>query len=169
MKVIYLAGGCFWGTEKYLGMIPGVARTETGYANGRTENPSYEEVRRQGTGHAETVRVEYDEGVIALEIDRGAIEAAQSMGISPLGIIFRVYLKESIPGIIQGATITFISLVGLTVMVGAVGGGGLGGFAIRYGYQRYQTDVTVVTVIVLIVLVSIIQGIGSFFARRATH
>jgi D-methionine transport system permease protein len=103
------------------------------------------------------------------EIDRGAIEAAQSIGTSPLGIIFRVYLKESIPGIIRGATITLISLVGLTAMAGAVGGGGLGDFAIRYGYQRYQTDVTIVTVIVLIVLVSIIQGIGSFFANRATH
>jgi peptide methionine sulfoxide reductase msrA/msrB len=66
MKTIYLAGGCFWGTEKYLGMIPGVVRTETGYANGRTENPTYEEVCRH-TGHAETVRVEYDEGLIALE------------------------------------------------------------------------------------------------------
>jgi D-methionine transport system permease protein len=103
------------------------------------------------------------------EIDRGSIEAAQSIGTSPLGIIFRVYLKESIPGIIRGATITFISLVGLTAMAGAVGGGGLGDFAIRYGYQRYQTDVTVITVIVLIAIVTLIQGTGSFFARKTSH
>ncbi|MDR0878000.1 MAG: ABC transporter permease [Treponema sp.] len=103
------------------------------------------------------------------EIDRGSIEAAQSIGTSPAGIIFRVYLKESIPGIIRGSTITFISLVGLTAMAGAVGGGGLGDFAIRYGYQRYQTDVTIVTVIILILIVTIIQGVGAFFSRRLTH
>jgi D-methionine transport system permease protein len=103
------------------------------------------------------------------EIDRGSIEAAQSIGTSPLGIIFRVYLKESIPGIIRGATITFISLVGLTAMAGAVGGGGLGDFAIRYGYQRYQTDVTIITVIVLIAIVTLIQWFGSFFARKTSH
>jgi D-methionine transport system permease protein len=103
------------------------------------------------------------------EIDRGSIEAAQSIGTSPLGIIFRVYLKESIPGILRGATITFISLVGLTAMAGAVGGGGLGDFAIRYGYQRYQTDVTIITVIVLIAIVTLIQWCGSFFARKTSH
>ncbi|MDR2072993.1 MAG: ABC transporter permease [Spirochaetaceae bacterium] len=103
------------------------------------------------------------------EIDRGSIEAAQSMGTSPLGIIFRVYLKESIPGIIRGVTITLISLIGLTAMAGAVGGGGLGDFAIRYGYQRYQTDITVITVIILILLVTLIQALGNFFARRSMH
>jgi D-methionine transport system permease protein len=103
------------------------------------------------------------------EIDRGSIEAAQSVGTSPGGIIFRVYLKESIPGIIRGSTITFISMVGLTAMAGAVGGGGLGDFAIRYGYQRYQTDITIVTVIILILMVTLIQGVGAFFSRRATH
>jgi D-methionine transport system permease protein len=103
------------------------------------------------------------------EIDRGAIEAAKSMGTSPLGIIFRVYLKESIPGIIRGVTITFISLIGLTAMAGAVGGGGLGDFAIRYGYQRYQTDITVVTVIVLVLIVTIIQKAGDFFSRKLTR
>ncbi|MDR2069068.1 MAG: ABC transporter permease [Spirochaetaceae bacterium] len=102
-------------------------------------------------------------------IDRGSIEAAQALGTSPGGIIFRVYLKESVPGIIRGTTITFISLVGLTAMAGAVGGGGLGDFAIRYGYQRYQTDVTIVTVIVLILIVTIIQGLGAFFAGKTTH
>lgn len=59
-KTIYLAGGCFWGVEKYLSLIPGVIDTETGYANGKTENPSYEQVCRDRTGHAETVKVIYD-------------------------------------------------------------------------------------------------------------
>lgn len=65
-KTIYLAGGCFWGTEKYLGNVRGVINTKVGYANGRTENPSYEQVCRNNTGHAETVKVEYDDEVIGL-------------------------------------------------------------------------------------------------------
>lgn len=66
-KIIYLAGGCFWGTEKYLSLIPGVMSTQVGYANGCTEHPTYEEVCRQNTGHAETVRVEYDPDRLPLE------------------------------------------------------------------------------------------------------
>lgn len=66
MKMIYLAGGCFWGTEKYLSLIPGVLSTQVGYANGQTENPSYEDVCRRNTGHAEAVKVEYDESLISL-------------------------------------------------------------------------------------------------------
>lgn len=66
-KEIYLAGGCFWGTEKYLSLIPGVITTNVGYANGNTTNPSYEEVCNMDTGHAETVRVEYDPSKIRLE------------------------------------------------------------------------------------------------------
>jgi D-methionine transport system permease protein len=103
------------------------------------------------------------------EIDDGSIEAAQAMGVSPIGIIFRVYLKESVPGIIRAVTVTIINLIGLTAMAGAVGGGGLGDLAIRYGYQRYQTDVTVITVIILIAMVSAIQSLGNFLARITTH
>ncbi|NLO08403.1 MAG: peptide-methionine (S)-S-oxide reductase MsrA [Clostridiales bacterium] len=66
-KEIYLAGGCFWGTEKYFSLIPGVAKTDVGYANGETENPSYEEVCHRDTGHAETVHVVYDPAIIRLE------------------------------------------------------------------------------------------------------
>ena len=66
MKTIYLAGGCFWGVEKYLSLIHGVASTETGYANGRTENPDYEDVCYNNTGHAETVKVEYDPSLLSL-------------------------------------------------------------------------------------------------------
>jgi len=104
-----------------------------------------------------------------LELDSGAIEAAKSMGLSPAGIIFRVYLRESVPGLIRGVTITFISLIGLIAMAGAVGGGGLGDFAIRYGYQRYMTDITIVTVIILILIVTIIQRTGEKAALRHTH
>lgn len=64
---IYLAGGCFWGTEKYLSLIQGVENTQVGYANGKTLNPTYEEVCRSHTGHAETVKVVYDPEVISLE------------------------------------------------------------------------------------------------------
>jgi len=103
------------------------------------------------------------------EVDGGIIEAAKSMGSSPLGIIFRVYLRESIPSIARATTITMVSLTGLTAMAGAVGAGGLGDFAIRYGHQRNQFDVTVVTVLVLLVLVSLIQGMGSLIVKRTTH
>jgi methionine-S-sulfoxide reductase len=66
MKTVYLAGGCFWGTEKYLSLLPGVISTETGYANGRTENPAYEDVCQNDTGHAETVKVGYDPSKVSL-------------------------------------------------------------------------------------------------------
>ncbi|MDR1262819.1 MAG: peptide-methionine (S)-S-oxide reductase MsrA [Oscillospiraceae bacterium] len=66
MEKIYLAGGCFWGVEKYVGLIPGATATRVGYANGATENPSYHDVCRNHTGHAETVEVEYDPAVLPL-------------------------------------------------------------------------------------------------------
>lgn len=103
------------------------------------------------------------------EMDQGLIEAAQSMGDSPFEIIFRVYIKESIPSLIRAITITTISLIGLTAMAGAVGGGGLGDFAIRFGHQRNQVDVTYATVIILLIMVSIIQKISNYFIRKATH
>ncbi|HCX60957.1 methionine ABC transporter permease [Sedimentibacter sp.] len=103
------------------------------------------------------------------EMNPGLIEAAQSMGSGPLEIIFRVYLRECIPGIVRGTTITAISLIGLTAMAGAVGAGGLGDFAIRFGYQRNQIDVTYASVIVLVALVSIIQMIGSAIVRKNSH
>ena len=103
------------------------------------------------------------------EVDNGLIEAAQSMGSSPIDIIFRVYLRESMTGIIRGVQITFISLLGLTAMAGAIGGGGLGDFAIRYGHQRNQTDVTYVTVIIILVMVSLIHGFGKRAINKNTH
>ncbi|MEL7648823.1 MAG: methionine ABC transporter permease [Sedimentibacter sp.] len=103
------------------------------------------------------------------ELDSGVIEAAQSMGSGPLEIIFRVYLKECIPGIARGTTITAISLIGLTAMAGAVGAGGLGDFAIRFGYQRNQIDVTYASVIVLVGMVSLIQIIGNSIVKKNSH
>lgn len=103
------------------------------------------------------------------EISSGKIEAALSMGCSPMGIIFRVYLKESIPSIARGTTITIISLFGLIAMAGAVGAGGLGDFAIRYGHDRNQEDVTYVTVIVMVIIVSIVQIVGNTIAKKSRH
>lgn len=108
------------------------------------------------------------EGALA-EVDHGLIEAAESMGSGPLEIIFRVYLRESIPGIIRGIQITFISLIGLTAMAGAIGGGGLGDYAIRYGHQRGQTDITYVTVFIILLMVSVIQGLGTHIIKKTTH
>lgn len=103
------------------------------------------------------------------EVDNGLIEASQAMGCSPLEIIFRVYLKESVPGIIRATTITLITLIGYIAMVGVVGGGGLGDFCIRYGYNSFQFDVIYVCVAVLLLITSLIQGIGNFAIRKITH
>ena len=104
-----------------------------------------------------------------LEVDKGVVEAAQAMGSGPWDIIFRVYLRESLPGIIRGVTITFVSLIGLSAMAGSIGGGGLGDFAIRYGYQRFQLDITYVTIIILLIFVSIVQGLGNLLIKKITH
>lgn len=103
------------------------------------------------------------------DIDPGLIEAAQSMGLSNMAIIFRVYLREGVAGIARATTITMISLLGLTAMAGAVGAGGLGNFAIMYGHDRNQVDVTWVTIMVLVAMVSLIQIIGGTVAKKNTH
>lgn len=100
------------------------------------------------------------------EVDRGVIEAAQSMGASHWQIIWKVLLPESRPGLIAGITITTVALVSYTAMSGTIGGGGLGDLAIRHGYQRFQTDVMLVTVFILIVLVQILQSLGDRWVLR---
>ena len=100
------------------------------------------------------------------EVDHGVIEAAQAMGSGPWEIVFRVYLREGLGGMIRGATITVVNLITLSAMAGCVGGGGLGDYAIRYGFQRKMTDVTIVTCIVLLVLVTIIQSIGNALSAK---
>ena len=103
------------------------------------------------------------------QIDGGVVEAADALGMKPIDIIFKVYLREGIPALSRATTITAINLLGLTAMAGAVGAGGLGDFAIRYGHNRYMTDITWVTTIVLIIFVCIIQIVGNFIAKRSTH
>lgn len=102
------------------------------------------------------------------EVDPGLIEAADAMGLAPLDIIWRVYLRESISSLARVTTVTLISLLNLTAMAGAVGAGGLGNFAIQYGKDRNQLDVIYVTVVVLVVMVSIIQIVGNAVARTSS-
>ena len=101
-----------------------------------------------------------------LEVDRGVIEAAQSMGASPIQIISKVMLPESLHSIVLGITLALIALIGASAMAGALGGGGLGDLAIRYGYQRFQMDVMIATVIVLIVMVQGVQTVGNALSRK---
>ncbi|MDY0870985.1 methionine ABC transporter permease [Dongia rigui] len=100
------------------------------------------------------------------EVDRGLIEASLAMGATPLQIVRKVLLPEALPGIVLGLTLTLVSLIGFSAMVGAVGGGGLGDLGIRYGYQRFMPEVMVTVVILLIVLVQGVQMLGDTLARR---
>lgn len=100
------------------------------------------------------------------EVDPGVIEAAKSFGASNTQIIFRVMLKEAVPSIISGLTITIISIIGYSAMAGTVGAGGLGDIAVRYGYQRYETDIMIVTVIILIIIVQVLQSLGDYLYKR---
>ncbi len=101
-----------------------------------------------------------------LEIDHGVIEAAQAMGASPLQIITKVLLPEALHSIVLGITLAVISLIGYSAMAGALGGGGLGDLAIRYGYQRFQMDIMVMTVVVLIVMVQLMQSLGNWVSGK---
>ncbi|MDE5872888.1 MAG: ABC transporter permease [Lachnospiraceae bacterium] len=100
------------------------------------------------------------------EVDAGVVEAAKSMGASTFTIITRVLLVEGKTSLITGATIAIGTILGYSAMAGAVGGGGLGDIAVRYGYYRYQTDIMFTTVILLILLVQIFQTIGMLIANR---
>lgn len=103
------------------------------------------------------------------EVDRGLIEALQSMGATPWQIIRTVLIPEALPGIVAGLTITLVSLIGHSAMAGAVGGGGLGDLGIRYGYQRFLPEVMALVVVVLIVLVQLIQSLGDRISQRLSH
>ncbi|HCI45885.1 MAG TPA: DL-methionine transporter permease subunit [Rhodospirillaceae bacterium] len=105
------------------------------------------------------------EGAIR-QVEPGLIEAAQAMGARPFQIIRKVLVPEAMSAIINGLTLTAISLIGYSAMVGAIGGGGLGDVGIRYGYQRFRPDVMLTVVIVLIALVQIVQLAGDFLAAR---
>ena len=103
------------------------------------------------------------------EVDHGVIEAAQSMGASNFYIVWHVLLLEARTSILVGATIATATILGYSAMAGAIGGGGLGDIAIRYGYYRYQTNIMLVTVILLVVLVQIFQTIGMLFSKKLDH
>lgn len=101
------------------------------------------------------------------EVDKGLVEASLAIGCSTWQIICKVLLPEALPSLILGTALTIISLIGYSAMAGAIGAGGLGDLAIRYGYQRYQTDVMIATVVLLIILVQGIQYFGSRLALKA--
>ncbi len=101
------------------------------------------------------------------EIDRGTVEAARCMGATNWQIVTRVLLVESVPSLLRGLSISTITILGYTAITGAVGAGGLGNIAFRFGYQRYQKDLMYVTVVLLILLVCLIQGVFNLIARRA--
>ncbi|MBR4470409.1 MAG: ABC transporter permease [Erysipelotrichaceae bacterium] len=100
------------------------------------------------------------------EVDKGVIEAAQSMGASDLQIIWKVLLKEARPSLINGATICLGTIVGYSAMAGAIGGGGLGDIAIRYGYYRYEMDIMLVTVVIIVILVQLFQFVGNRLSKE---
>jgi D-methionine transport system permease protein len=104
-----------------------------------------------------------------LEVPFGVIEAAQSAGATKWQIIWHVLLPEARPGLIMSVTITVITLISYSAMAGAVGGGGLGDLAIRYGYQRYQMDIMWVTVVMLLLAVQGVQNLGDFLVRKFSH
>ncbi|TDX48900.1 methionine ABC transporter permease [Orenia marismortui] len=103
------------------------------------------------------------------EVDGGVIEAAQAMGSNPWEIITKVLLPEALPSLVLGLTITAISLIGYSAIAGAIGAGGLGDIAIRYGYHRFQTDIMLKTVVLLVIIVQIIQNLGTYLARKLDH
>lgn len=100
------------------------------------------------------------------EVDKGVIEAAKSFGASDFQIIFKVMLKEAVPSIVSGLTLTIISIIGYSAMAGTVGGGGLGYLAVSYGYQRFQKDVMLITVIILIIIVQALQMLGNYLYKK---
>lgn len=99
------------------------------------------------------------------EVSAGKIEAAKAMGASPLTIIFRVLIPEALPALVRGMTIAVIAITEFTAVAGAIGAGGLGSLAIRFGYQRFREDILIATVIVIILLVQIIQLSGDSLAK----
>ena len=103
------------------------------------------------------------------EIAPGKVEAALSMGARRRDVVRTVLLPESRPSLVAGVTVTVVALISYSAMAGAVGGGGLGDFAIRFGYQQFRTDITLLTVVLLLVIVQFLQWAGDRWARRLAH
>jgi D-methionine transport system permease protein len=102
-------------------------------------------------------------------VDKGLVEAAQAMGCHRRDIVRHVLLPEALPGLIAGFTLTVVAMIGSSAMAGALGAGGLGDLAIRYGYQRFDTSVMLMVIVLLILLVSLVQFVGESLARRLTR
>jgi D-methionine transport system permease protein len=103
------------------------------------------------------------------EVPPDVVAAATAMGATRRQIVGKVLLREALPGLVAGLTITVIALVGYSAMAGVVGGGGLGDLAIRYGYQRFETEVMIATVIALVLFVQLVQMVGDVLVRRLSH
>jgi D-methionine transport system permease protein len=103
------------------------------------------------------------------EVDKGIVEAMQSLGATTWQIIYKGLLPEAFPGIIASITVTTITLLSYSALSGALGGGGLGELAIRYGYYRYQTEVMIATIVVLALMVAVIQALGDWLVRYVSH
>ncbi|MFD8558503.1 methionine ABC transporter permease [Streptosporangium canum] len=103
------------------------------------------------------------------EVGRDKVQAAQAMGAGGGTVVGKVLLPEAMAGLVAGLTVTVVALISYSAMAGAIGGGGLGDLAIRYGYQRFETTLMVVTVVVLIVIVQLVQTLGDTVARRLTR
>ncbi|MEV0901187.1 methionine ABC transporter permease [Actinoplanes sp. NPDC049802] len=103
------------------------------------------------------------------EVPPDVVAAATAMGATRRQIVGKVLLREALPALVAGLTITVIALVGYSAMAGVVGGGGLGDLAIRYGYQRFETEVMIATVVALVILVQLVQMVGDLLVRRLSH
>ncbi len=103
------------------------------------------------------------------EVDKGTIEAALAMGAQPWQIILHVYLNEALPSLVRGIALTAINIIGYSAMAGALGGGGLGNYAITEGYYRYDTTLVIYTVLVIVVIVILLQTSFNFVAKKINH
>ncbi|MDI2090495.1 methionine ABC transporter permease [Commensalibacter oyaizuii] len=103
------------------------------------------------------------------EVDNGLIEAIKAMGGSRKTIIREVILPEALPGLISGFTVTIILIIGISAMAGTIGAGGLGDYAIQYGYQQFRPDIMGIVIVLLVVMISAIQWVGDYLARRFNH
>lgn len=101
-----------------------------------------------------------------LEVNRGVIEAAESMGANRIQLIWKVLYSEARAGIANNITIVTVSFISYSTIVGIVGGGGIGDFAIRYGYNRYDTEIMMITILIIIVIVQAVQSLGNFIVRK---
>lgn len=103
------------------------------------------------------------------EVSRDAVEAAEAWGASVPRIVYSALLPEALPSIVRGVAVTLIAVLGYTAIAGAVGAGGLGDIAIRYGYYRYENEVMIATVVLLVILVQVIQTVCGAIARKVDH